>query len=1537
MKNFKIFLFVVLIAGISFSAKSFLFSDVNAQVSKSDSSDAIAVRIIPNPNHYSISRWYASQGFSGAPQDLTVDGYEAVRDGRTVYVNATNVEGKNIYTNVYLISYNQNSTDKTVDILGQIISHWKFNSNVGILESTNPLPSCAISNKSCSVNSDCGDDQLCATSGNASSSCVLKVTKNCLIDSDCPSNFFCNSLKSKIIRDAKRIGQLEELKEGLFKYKEINKTFPILKAGTYLPNHSISAWPSWSQNLIANLKVSSNFLDPINRLGACSGYDIKTCWNPTLNKFVYTPSSSYLMLPAGSYAFVYKTDANGSNYNLCATLESRDPSLDYHFAPNDPSASACLIATGITTGGTALNTAPILRDMYLSGEAGQEFNGFIRVTDNENNPLSWTIYTSGTNWKNWQNNNVSNVAPVLKYSNVADQKKVYANLAGDPGDYAFSFKVEDGNGGVLSTSTIIKITNSAPLIEADDGTYVLSTDNPFSYSFNFSDSNLATPETSYSVTKVSGPYDIWADSKTVTFTSIGVNKYKVTHSGFISAANKLSQDTDFSYKIKVTDRYGASATKNIVIRVVVEKTLLDFNCASKVRIGRNYYCVLGSAISNGRQNIVYTSKTPLLSNLIISKDQSSIFSISGVVSELGITNTEIVSTDEYGETFKRPFVLQSYNYCGDGQKEFPNTEGQGGYYNDGYEDCDGSDGLASTAAASSATKQYACSTKPGEITPDIITSNTYCVFASPLNGGGYCGDGICSSATAGGLETPCNCEKDCGPGINCSGVTACSYTYSWGPCQTNNTQTGTVVSATPAGCVGTPQTTQACTYVPPVLSCHTQADCLAGYTCKSSSADPSVYYCTGWEGSHGCTSPVAGQNCYNIPASTSYFNACETNCNKLRAVTINNVANTGLCTWSVQNGVCYKDNICSSWTYTNWSACSAQSQQTRTVINSYPAGCTGGTPDTSQSCAPTCTSWTYSAWGTCSAQGQQTRTITSSTPAGCTGGIPVTSQSCTPTCNSWTYTDWTACTPQGSQTRTIVTSVPAGCTGGSSVTSQSCTYVPNACTWTYGAWSACSAQGQQTRTALSSTPPGCSGAPVTSQSCTPICTSWTYSAWSACSAQGQQTRTVLASSPSGCSGGAPVTSQSCTPTCTSWTYSDWGTCSDQGQQTRTVLTSSPSGCSGGTPNLSQTCLPTCTSYVYSDWETYCYSTGIQYRSYISSLPVGCVGGPDFVLSRSCTPTCTGALYSDWTACSADGKQTRTVTSYLPDGCSGGFTPVTSQDCVYTPPATTCTDWTYSLWGACSGGQQTRSVLSSSPAGCTGGSPVTSQSCCTSNPSGIYTGAIYSATSNCGHTLDCNFTYNPYTSPSPLPQAYANKEGGGCGVLKIQRYSQCASLTKPYSICDGDPCINGISHTNYGDPEFCVGTYDFLLKTCVYKSKVIKTLSGWGSSVYINNYSSTPMVNNGAVGTWGSCSTSVSHTDGICSVGYGETCSNAPADCGVCATIDCYSNNDCANNYCEGLQAECQGDSNCRYNGDEYSCSYAGCNWNVISPGTCVGY
>ncbi|MBU4455684.1 hypothetical protein KJ586_04210, partial [Patescibacteria group bacterium] len=51
-----------------------------AHSSAAKSPDAIAIRVIPNTEHYSPLRWYKEQGFLGSPQSMSINGYEAIRD-----------------------------------------------------------------------------------------------------------------------------------------------------------------------------------------------------------------------------------------------------------------------------------------------------------------------------------------------------------------------------------------------------------------------------------------------------------------------------------------------------------------------------------------------------------------------------------------------------------------------------------------------------------------------------------------------------------------------------------------------------------------------------------------------------------------------------------------------------------------------------------------------------------------------------------------------------------------------------------------------------------------------------------------------------------------------------------------------------------------------------------------------------------------------------------------------------------------------------------------------------------------------------------------------------------------------------------------------------------------------------------------------------------------------------------------------------------------------------------------------------------------
>ncbi|MFH0891526.1 MAG: hypothetical protein V1867_01965 [Candidatus Falkowbacteria bacterium] len=247
------------------------------------SPDTIAIRIIPNPEHYSARRWYKEKKFTGSPQSLTVDGYEAVRDGRTVYVNVANVAGATLYTNIYLISYNQAAENATVDIFGNMLLNWKFNTNYTVV-----------------------------------GVCREHTAVNCFTDGECPANDVCDSTKARITRDTIRLSDIVEIKF-IAAEKRKNGHYPVLGAGSYLPHRTISVWPSWQDTLGAELQTNLP-VDPINRLGDCGAarFDPTTCWDEDNKEF----ASNLPDLPNNSFSYVYSTDNDGVNIEVCAVMEA---------------------------------------------------------------------------------------------------------------------------------------------------------------------------------------------------------------------------------------------------------------------------------------------------------------------------------------------------------------------------------------------------------------------------------------------------------------------------------------------------------------------------------------------------------------------------------------------------------------------------------------------------------------------------------------------------------------------------------------------------------------------------------------------------------------------------------------------------------------------------------------------------------------------------------------------------------------------------------------------------------------------------------------------------------------------------------------------------------------------------------------------------------------------------------------------------------------------------------------------------------------
>ncbi len=237
--------------------------------------DIIGLRVIDNHQYQSVLAWYQQQKFlKGSPQSTIVDGYSAVRDGRTVYVSALNAEGSKLYPYIYLISYNENAEEKTIEIFNRLLKNWRFNVNI--------------------------------------------TDEKKLV---------------QIRRDAIRLTDLKYLENLIENYKRKNGTYPMLTSGSYIKGMSISTWEeSWKRNFASDLGVSSLPVSPINKLGkcipaitdecwnsattkSCNGYDKKTCWNEAEKKFSGSVTKNSVEFPPGSNVYFYKTN-NGTEYTL---------------------------------------------------------------------------------------------------------------------------------------------------------------------------------------------------------------------------------------------------------------------------------------------------------------------------------------------------------------------------------------------------------------------------------------------------------------------------------------------------------------------------------------------------------------------------------------------------------------------------------------------------------------------------------------------------------------------------------------------------------------------------------------------------------------------------------------------------------------------------------------------------------------------------------------------------------------------------------------------------------------------------------------------------------------------------------------------------------------------------------------------------------------------------------------------------------------------------------------------------------------------
>ncbi len=295
----------------------------------SDTSDAIGVRVLPNDSYLPPGIWYATQGFTGSPTEDGLDGYDAVRDGNTLYVAAANYDDSTdiIYPNVYVVSYTENADAEAQEIFDQMLENWSFNSNDDAVTDVN----------------------VCVSGGAYATDVTTGELVRCEWDADCASvgsGYTCDALKAELTRDMNRLTDVAYAVGLLEEYGDENgycvvttdqscdadsdcpgdetcePGVPTLATGTFVRSYSTSTWPSWSAEL-GNALGAAVPEDPINEFSGCTddGYESATCWNA---------SAATFECPEGSHVYGYRS-VGGSSFDLYAQLEYTAGTWAYDF------------------------------------------------------------------------------------------------------------------------------------------------------------------------------------------------------------------------------------------------------------------------------------------------------------------------------------------------------------------------------------------------------------------------------------------------------------------------------------------------------------------------------------------------------------------------------------------------------------------------------------------------------------------------------------------------------------------------------------------------------------------------------------------------------------------------------------------------------------------------------------------------------------------------------------------------------------------------------------------------------------------------------------------------------------------------------------------------------------------------------------------------------------------------------------------------------------------------------------------------------
>ncbi len=308
----------------------------------------IGLRVLKDDEHYLPDLWFALKfGRLPAKTNLKIGGYPAVQEGRTVYVEASNIicQGSSRGGSPGLGGELNNNQKKS--LFARLYNYFKkiiYRLFAPKLAQAISCPGELSTHGTCS-GSGCSlsiytNIYLLSYSDDADEK-IINIYNQLLNNWEFNSNLGGSpDKKFNLAKDTRRLGDLEKIAYLLEEYKSKNGHYPLLESAIYLPGQSTSLWPSWQDTLAKELGEELP-VDPDNKLffsysdDTCHldtdclsedypqcynyrcislerGFSPETGWNKALLKFKCPMNSSF---------YLYRVEENGKSYSLFSRME----------------------------------------------------------------------------------------------------------------------------------------------------------------------------------------------------------------------------------------------------------------------------------------------------------------------------------------------------------------------------------------------------------------------------------------------------------------------------------------------------------------------------------------------------------------------------------------------------------------------------------------------------------------------------------------------------------------------------------------------------------------------------------------------------------------------------------------------------------------------------------------------------------------------------------------------------------------------------------------------------------------------------------------------------------------------------------------------------------------------------------------------------------------------------------------------------------------------------------------------------------------